>query len=57
MMGDACDHFGRLYGYENLFVVDSSLLPGSAGAVNPALTVAANAERIMEQLILELVRS
>ncbi|MBK6511580.1 MAG: hypothetical protein IPG06_20470 [Haliea sp.] len=46
-MGDACDNLGQLYGYRNLYVVDGSLLPGSAGAANPALTVAANAERIM----------
>jgi cholesterol oxidase len=50
-MGDACDHLGQLYGYRNLFVVDGSLLPGSAAAVNPALTVAANAERVMAALV------
>lgn len=47
VMGDACDNLGQLYGYRNLFVVDGSLLPGSAGAANPSLTIAANAERIM----------
>jgi cholesterol oxidase len=51
VMGDACDHLGQLYGYRNLFVVDGSLLPGSAAAANPALTVAANAERIMAALV------
>jgi cholesterol oxidase len=51
LMGKACDHFGRLYGYEDLFVIDGSLLPGSAATVNPSLTIAANAERIMEQLL------
>jgi cholesterol oxidase len=50
-MGEACDYSGQLYGYENLFVVDGSLLPGSAAGVNPALTIAANAERIMEHII------
>lgn len=50
-MNDACDTLGQLYGYENLFVVDGSLLPGSAAAVNPALTIAANAERIMDALV------
>lgn len=54
VMDDACDHLGQLYGYKNLFVVDGSLLPGSAAAVNPALTVAANAERVMEALIKDL---
>jgi cholesterol oxidase len=51
VMGDACDDLGQLYGYRNLFVIDSSLLPGSAANANPAFTVAANAERIMEVLI------
>ena len=51
VMGDACDEIGQLYGYRNLFVIDGSLLPGSAATVNPALTVAANAERVMEALI------
>ncbi len=50
-MGDACDHLGQLYGYKNLFVIDGSLLPGSAATVNPAFTIAANAERIMETLV------
>jgi cholesterol oxidase len=51
VMNDACDPLGQLYGYRNLFVVDGSLLPGSAAGVNPALTVAANAERIMDAVI------
>ncbi|MDX1733226.1 MAG: GMC oxidoreductase [Halioglobus sp.] len=50
-MDDACDTLGQLYGYRNLFVVDGSLLPGSAAAANPALTIAANTERIMDVLI------
>jgi len=54
VMNDACDRLGRLYGYENLFVIDGAMLPGSAAAVNPALTVAANAERIMEALVPQL---
>jgi len=49
--GDACDELGQLYGYRNLFVLDGSLFPGSAATVNPALTIAANAERIMEALV------
>lgn len=51
VMNDACDDLGQLYGYQNLFVVDGSLLPGNAAGVNPALTVAANAERIMDGII------
>ncbi len=56
VMGDACDQLGQLYGYKNLFVVDGSLLPGSAAAVNPSLTIAANAERIMEQVVPRLLK-
>ena len=50
VFNDACDELGQLYGYKNLFVVDGSLFPGSAATVNPALTIAANAERIMAAL-------
>lgn len=51
LMGDACDDLGQVYGYNNLFVIDGSLLPGSAATVNPAFTIAANAERIMETVV------
>jgi cholesterol oxidase len=51
LMGDACDDLGQVYGYKNLFVVDGALLPGSAATVNPAFTIAANAERIMATLV------
>ena len=54
-MGSACDYSGRVYGVENLFVIDGASIPGAAGAANPALTVAANAERMMEQIIPLLV--
>ncbi|MFT4520441.1 MAG: cholesterol oxidase [Halioglobus sp.] len=56
VMGDACDDLGQLYGYNNLFVIDGSLLPGSAAGANPAFTIAANAERIMEALMPTLGR-
>jgi cholesterol oxidase len=54
VMGKACSDLGQLYGHRNLFVVDGSLLPGSAAAANPSLTIAANAERIMERLVRSL---
>ena len=51
VMGEACSDLGELYGQRNLFVMDGSLMPGSTAAANPSLTIAANAERIMAQLI------
>jgi len=53
-MGIACSNFGELYGTPNLFVVDGASLPGSTGCANPSLTVGANAERMMDQLITQI---
>jgi cholesterol oxidase len=44
------DDMGRVYGYENLLVLDGSIVPATMGA-NPALTIAALAERSMETVI------
>jgi len=38
------DHAGRVFGYENLMVLDGSIIPFSPGP-NPALTILALAER------------
>lgn len=43
----------RMWGYSNLFVVDASFMP-SIGAVNPALTIMANALRVGAHVIKEL---
>jgi cholesterol oxidase len=51
VLGQACDGYGRLAGYRGLYVVDSALIPGSTGACNPALTVAALAERCMAHIV------
>ena len=53
-MGVACDHNGKVFGTDNLFVVDGACIPGSSGAANPSLTIGANAERMMENIIAEL---
>ncbi|WP_306323704.1 MULTISPECIES: GMC family oxidoreductase N-terminal domain-containing protein [unclassified Streptomyces] len=45
VLGEAADDSGQLAGHPGLFVVDSSLLPGSSGAVPPALTTTALADR------------
>jgi cholesterol oxidase len=38
------DCYGRVHGYQNLFIADGSVLPGPLG-VNPSLTIAALASR------------
>ncbi|MGZ3709993.1 MAG: GMC oxidoreductase, partial [Bdellovibrionota bacterium] len=53
VLGKATDSYGRLHGYSNLYVVDSALIPGSAGCCNPAWTVAAIAERCMDRILAE----
>lgn len=49
----ATNHYGELKNYENLFVIDGSLLPPYVG-VNPALTITALAERNIELIITAL---
>jgi choline dehydrogenase-like flavoprotein len=44
------DHLGRAFGYDNLLVLDGSIIPQTMGA-NPALTIAALAERSMEHVL------
>jgi cholesterol oxidase len=51
VLGKATDAYGRLHGYRGLYCQDGALMPGSAGAVNPALTIAAVVERCMDHLI------
>jgi choline dehydrogenase-like flavoprotein len=43
------DPFCRAWDHRNLFVVDASVLPTSAG-VNPALTIAAQALRVADHI-------
>lgn len=52
-MGRVCDSYGRVMGCPNLYVVDSSLIPGSTPAGNPCWTIAALAERAIETIIRE----
>lgn len=50
-MPTAVDSFGRVQGYDDLYVVDGALLPGTASAVNPSLQIAALAERAMDEIV------
>ncbi|SDX73687.1 cholesterol oxidase [Amycolatopsis xylanica] len=52
VLGKATDAYGRVRGYENLYVTDGSLIPGSTG-VNPFVTITALAERNIERVIAE----
>ena len=52
-LGFATDLYGRVKNYDNLYVIDASLIPGSTGAVNPVLTTVAIAERCMATIIEE----
>jgi cholesterol oxidase len=51
VIGLATDDYGRVKGHPGLYVMDGAAIPGSTGAVNPALTIAALAERNIERII------
>lgn len=51
VLGQATDGYGRVHGYRGLYVMDGAALPGTSGTVNPSLTIAALAERNIEQII------
>lgn len=50
VLGKTTDLFGRVKGYENLYITDGALVPASIG-VNPFLTITALAEYCMEEII------
>ncbi|AXC10432.1 Cholesterol oxidase [Acidisarcina polymorpha] len=51
VIGQTCSHLGEVYGHRNLFVLDGSLIPGSAACANPSLTIAALAEQAMDHFL------
>jgi cholesterol oxidase len=52
VLGKACDWYGRVDGYDGLYVVDGAMVPsGCTAATNPAHTIAALAERCVENIL------
>ena len=51
LRGKASDNYGRLKAYKNLYCVDGSMIPGYTCAANPAMTIAAVAERCLDDII------
>lgn len=50
-MGSVCDLDGRVLGQRGLHVLDGALMPGNAAAYNPSMTIAAVAERALDNLV------
>ncbi|WP_430332799.1 GMC oxidoreductase [Rhodococcus sp. ACT016] len=50
-LGSVCDDAGRVHGQRGLYVLDGSRIPGSTGACNPSMTIAALAEHSMDTLV------
>jgi cholesterol oxidase len=51
IIGKVTDNYGRVIGHQGLYVMDSALIPGNSGAVNPSITITALAERNLENII------
>lgn len=49
-METVCDLEGRVHGQPGLYVVDGALMPGNSAACNPSMTIAAIAERALEDI-------
>jgi len=51
VMGQVCDSYGKVYGYQNLYVVDGPDPRHRVGCANPSLTIAALAERALDRFL------
>ena len=51
VLGKACELNGQVKRHPGLYVVDGSLIEGSTGLANPSFTIAALAERCMDQIL------
>lgn len=52
-MGSVCDLDGRVRGQRGLYVLDGALMPGNSAACNPSMTIAAVAERALDNLVVQ----
>lgn len=50
-MGPVCDLDGRVHGQRGLYVLDGALMPGNTAACNPSMTIAALAERALDNIV------
>ncbi len=50
VLDKATDNYGRLHGYDGLYVIDGALIPGNT-TVNPFVTITALAERNIEKIV------
>jgi cholesterol oxidase len=50
-MGSVTDLDGRVHGQNGLYVLDGALIPGTTGACNPSMTIAAVAERALDNIV------
>ncbi|GAA1027983.1 MULTISPECIES: GMC oxidoreductase [Amycolatopsis] len=51
VLGKACDWYGRVVNTPGLYVMDAALVPGHTGCCNPAWTLAALAERCLDEVL------
>jgi cholesterol oxidase len=50
-METVCDLDGRVHDHPGLYVLDGALMPGTTAACNPSMTIAAIAERALDNIV------